>query len=437
MVVTGAPSRKPSDKEDTSPGKGEGSGPRRLARVTREEALRYHSRYGGKLEITPKTRMRDNHDLSLAYTPGVAEPCREISKNPEEVYRYTSKGNMVAIMTDGTRILGLGPIGPYAGLPVMEGKAILFKKFAGVDAFPLCLNVKTPDEFVETAVRVEPAFGGINLEDIATPQCFEIEERLKKLLKIPVFHDDQHGTSIIALAGIYNALKLTGRKIGDAQFVINGAGAAGIALARFLKYAGAQHIVAVDRRGILYEGRSEDMNRYKAEIGSFTNRDHLKGKLPDALKGADVFVGLSAPGTLTQDMIRSMTKNPVIFALANPEPEISPEEALEAGAAVVATGRSDYANQANNVLGFPGVFRGALDVRATQINDQMKLAASLAIAKLIPEAMLSANYVIPSPIDPRVVPEVALAVAQAAVDTGVARAKLDPEMILSHITYGK
>src|SRR5882672_10278495 len=425
----------------TSPAEGAApkrtTGPKRLAKVTREEALRYHSRYGGKLEIAAKTRMRDSHDLSLAYTPGVAEPCREIVKHPDDVYKYTSKGNMVAIMTDGSRILGLGPIGPYAGLPVMEGKAILFKKFAGVDAFPLCLNVKTPDEFVETAVRIEPGFGGINLEDIATPQCFEIEERLKKLLNIPVFHDDQHVTAILALAGLYNALKVTGRKIEEAKFVMNGAGAAGIALARFLRYAGARHLIACDRRGAIYEGRKEDMNKYKEEISKFTNRSQIKAKLGEALKGADVFVGLSAPGTLSKDMIRGMAKGPIIFALANPEPEISPEDALEAGAAIVATGRSDYANQANNVLGFPGVFRGALDVRATQINEEMKLAAARAIAKLIPDALLSANYVIPSPIDPRVVPEVALAVAQAAVDTGVARAKLDPEMILSHITYGK
>jgi malate dehydrogenase (oxaloacetate-decarboxylating) len=411
--------------------------PKRLAKITREEALRYHSRYGGKLEIAPKTRMKDAHDLSLAYTPGVAEPCREIAKSPDEVYTYTSKGNMVAIMTDGTRILGLGPIGPYAGLPVMEGKAILFKKFANVDAFPLCLNVKTPDEFVETAQRVEPAFGGINLEDIATPQCFEIEARLRKLLKIPVFHDDQHGTSIIALAGLLNALRFTQRRIEEAAFVINGAGAAGIALVHYLLYAGARDIIVCDSKGVIYAGRKEASNPYKDEVARLTNARGLKGKLADALKGADVFVGLSAPGTLAQAMIRTMSHDPIIFALANPDPEISPEEAEEAGAAVIATGRSDYANQANNVLGFPGVFRGALDVRATQINEEMKLAASRAIAKLIPDGMLSANYVIPSPIDPRVVPEVALAVAQAAVDTGVAKSKLDPEMILSHITYGR
>ncbi len=413
------------------------TGPKRLTKITREEALRYHSRYGGKLEIAPKTRMRDAHDLSLAYTPGVAEPCREIAKNPEDVYTYTSKGNMVAIMTDGTRILGLGPIGPYAGLPVMEGKAILFKKFANVDAFPLCLNVKTPDEFVETAIRVEPAFGGINLEDIATPQCFEIEARLRKLLKIPVFHDDQHGTSIIALAGLLNALKVTGRSIEEAAFVINGAGAAGIALAHYLHYAGAREIIACDSKGIIYAGRKEASNPYKEALCAFTNKGGRRGTLADALKGADVFVGLSAPGTLKKDMIRGMAKDPIIFALANPDPEISPEDAEEAGAAVIATGRSDYANQANNVLGFPGVFRGALDVRATTINEEMKLAASKAIAKLIPDGMLSANYVIPSPIDPRVVPEVALAVAQTAVETGVARSKLDPEMILTHITYGR
>ena len=417
--------------------KPEDSKPRRLARVTREEALRYHSRYNGKLEISPKTRVRDNHDLSLAYTPGVAEPCREIAKHPEDVYKYTSKGNMVAIMTDGTRILGLGNIGPWAGLPVMEGKAILFKKFAGVDAFPLCLSVKTPDEFVETAIRVEPVFGGINLEDISTPQCFEIEERLRAKLDIPVFHDDQHGTSIIALAGLINSLRLTGRKIQDASFVINGAGAAGIALARYLRYAGARHILACDRKGIIHPGRKDDMNRYKEEVANFSNIEGKKGNLADAMKGADVIVGLSAPGTISQAMIRSMSDRPIVFALANPEPEISPEDAIEAGAGVVATGRSDYANQANNVLGFPGVFRGALDVRARRINEEMKLAASNAIAKLIPDGMLSANYVIPSPIDPRVVPEVALAVAQAAVETGVAREPLDPEKVLSHITYGK
>lgn len=414
-----------------------GPAPKRLTSVTREEALRYHSRYGGKLEVHPKTRVKDAHDLSLAYTPGVAEPCLEIAKNPEEVYRYTSKGNMIAIMTDGTRILGLGPIGPHAGLPVMEGKAILFKKFAGVDAFPLCLNVKSPDEFIETAQRVEPAFGGINLEDIATPHCFEIEERLKDLLDIPVFHDDQHGTSIIALAGILNALRVTDRRLEESAFVINGSGAAGIALAHFLRFAGAREITMCDRAGIIYEGRTEHTNRYKDEVSRFTNRQGQQGKLADAVKGADVLVGLSAPRTITGPMIRSMAQGPVVFALANPEPEIAPEAAIKAGAAVVATGRSDYANQANNVLGFPGVFRGALDVRARRINDEMKLAASKAISSLISDAELSANYVIPSPIDPRVVPSVAIAVAQAAVDTGVAREPLDRERVLGHITYGK
>jgi malate dehydrogenase (oxaloacetate-decarboxylating) len=411
--------------------------PKRLATVTRQEALRYHERYGGKLEVHPKTRVKDAHDLSLAYTPGVAEPCREIAKRPQDVYRYTSKGNMIAIMTDGTRILGLGPIGPYAGLPVMEGKAVLFKKFAGVDAFPLCLNVKTPDEFIETALRVEPVFGGINLEDIATPNCFEIEARLKELLDIPVFHDDQHGTSIIALAGLLNALRVTNRKVEDSAFVINGSGAAGIALAHFLRFAGARDITVCDRSGAIFAGRKENMNRYKEEVARFTNKGGHEGRLADAVKGADVVVGLSAPGTITGPMIHSMARDPIVFALANPEPEIAPEAATQAGAAVVATGRSDYANQANNVLGFPGVFRGALDVRARRINDEMKLAAAKAIAALISEAELSANYVIPSPIDPRVVPSVALAVAQAAVDTGVAREPLDRERVLGHITYGK
>ncbi|HEX9709744.1 MAG TPA: malic enzyme-like NAD(P)-binding protein [Candidatus Thermoplasmatota archaeon] len=405
--------------------------------MTRAEALRYHERYGGKIEVNPKTRVRDSRDLSLAYTPGVAEPCLEIAKRPADVYRYTSKGNMIAIMTDGTRVLGLGPIGPRAGLPVMEGKAVLFKKFAGVDAFPLCLDVKTPDEFVETAVRVEPAFGGINLEDIATPHCFEIEARLKELLDIPVFHDDQHGTSIIALAGLLNALRLTQRRLEDSSFVINGSGAAGIALAHFLRFAGAREITMCDRAGLIYQGRTEHSNKYKDEVARFTNRAGRRGTLADAVKGADVLVGLSAPGTITPAMIRSMADGPIVFALANPEPEIAPEAAIEAGAAVVATGRSDYANQANNVLGFPGVFRGALDVRARRINEEMKLAAARAIASLIADAELSANYVIPSPIDPRVVPSVALAVAQAAVDTGVAREPLDRERVLGHITYGK
>ncbi|MEW9051726.1 MAG: malic enzyme-like NAD(P)-binding protein [Neobacillus sp.] len=393
----------------------------------REEALHMHRINKGKLESKSKVAVRNAKDLSLAYSPGVAEPCKEIYEKPETVYDYTMKGNMVAVVTDGTAVLGLGNIGPEAALPVMEGKAVLFKSFAGVDAFPICLNTTDVEKIIETVKLLEPTFGGVNLEDIAAPNCFVIEERLKKETNIPIFHDDQHGTAIVTVAGLVNALKLIGKKITEIKVVANGAGAAGIAIIKLLYSYGVRDIIMCDTKGAIYEGRPQGMNDVKAEVAKFTNRDNLTGSLEDVIKGADVFIGVSVAGALTKEMVETMNSDAVIFAMANPVPEIMPELAKEAGARVIGTGRSDFPNQVNNVLAFPGIFRGALDVRATHINEEMKVAAVEAIASLINESELNEDYVIPAPFDPRVAPEVAAAVAKAAMETGVARLKVDPE----------
>ncbi|MGD6802551.1 NAD(P)-dependent malic enzyme [Rossellomorea vietnamensis] len=395
----------------------------------REEALHMHRINQGKLETKSKVEVRNATDLSLAYSPGVAEPCKVIYDKPETVYEYTMKGNMVAVVSDGTAVLGLGNIGPAAALPVMEGKAVLFKSFAGVDAFPICLDTNDVDKIVETVKLMEPTFGGVNLEDIAAPNCFVIEERLKKETNIPIFHDDQHGTAIVTAAGLVNALKIVGKKMSEIKVVANGAGAAGIAIIKLLHNYGVRDIVMCDTRGAIYEGRPNGMNDIKDEVAKFTNRNRIEGSLEDVIKDADVFIGVSAAGALNEEMVRSMNEDPIIFAMANPVPEIMPEDAKAAGAKVVGTGRSDFPNQVNNVLAFPGIFRGALDVRATHINEKMKQAAVEAIAALVDEKDLNEDYVIPGPFDARVAPAVAAAVAQAAMETGVARQKVDPEEV--------
>lgn len=395
----------------------------------REEALFMHRLNKGKLEINSKVQVQNAKDLSLAYSPGVAEPCKDIYDKPDTVFDYTMKGNMVAVVSDGTAVLGLGNIGPEAALPVMEGKAVLFKSFAGVDAFPICLNTTDVDKIVETVKLLEPTFGGVNLEDIAAPNCFVIEERLKKETNIPVFHDDQHGTAIVTVAGLVNALKLNGKKMNEIKVVANGAGAAGIAIIKLLYSYGVRDIIMCDTKGAIYEGRPQGMNSIKDEVSKYTNRENKKGNLADVLQGADVFIGVSVAGALTAEMIKTMNSDPIIFAMANPNPEIMPDDAKAAGAKVVGTGRSDFPNQVNNVLAFPGIFRGALDVRATHINEKMKVAAVNAIAGLISEEELNIDYVIPGPFDPRVAPAVAAAVAKSAMETGVARIKVDPEEI--------
>ncbi|WLR50198.1 malic enzyme-like NAD(P)-binding protein [Bacillus tianshenii] len=397
--------------------------------IRREEALHIHRVNGGKLEVKAKVPVKNARDLSLAYSPGVAEPCKEIYENKERVYDYTMKGNMVAVVSDGTAVLGLGNIGPEASLPVMEGKAVLFKSFAGVDAFPICLNTNDVDEIVETVKRLEPTFGGINLEDIAAPNCFEIENRLKRETNIPVFHDDQHGTAIVTLAGLVNALKIVQKSESDIKVVMNGAGAAGIAIMKLLRSYGVRDIIMCDSKGAIFEGRSYGMNDMKEQIAKRTNLQKIEGSLEDVIKEADVFIGVSVEGALTQKMVESMNNNPIIFAMANPVPEIMPEDAKAAGAMVVGTGRSDFPNQVNNVLAFPGIFRGALDAYATHINEEMKIAAVQAIAELISEDELSSDYVIPAPFDTRVAPAVAAAVAKAAVETGVARRTVSPEQV--------
>ncbi|UGB29782.1 NAD(P)-dependent malic enzyme [Metabacillus sp. B2-18] len=395
----------------------------------REEALHIHRVNKGKLESKSKIPVKNAYDLSLAYSPGVAEPCKDIYDDKSKVYDYTMKGNMVAVVSDGTAVLGLGNIGPEAALPVMEGKAVLFKSFAGVDAFPICLNTTDIDEIVNTVKLLEPTFGGVNLEDIAAPNCFVIEERLKKETNIPIFHDDQHGTAIVTVAGLVNALKLVGKSMSNIRVVANGAGAAGIAIIKLLYSYGVRDIIMCDTKGAIFENRSHGMNNVKSEVAKYTNRDQLEGSLADVIKGADVFIGVSVEGALSKEMVQSMNENPIIFAMANPVPEIMPNEAKEAGAMVIGTGRSDFPNQVNNVLAFPGIFRGALDVRATHINEKMKIAAVEAIAALVSEKDLSSDYVIPAPFDPRVAPAVASAVAKAAMETGVARIKVDPEEV--------
>ncbi|MDP4106803.1 MAG: malic enzyme-like NAD(P)-binding protein, partial [Bacillota bacterium] len=375
----------------------------------RDEALKMHKEHRGKVGIYSKVSVNNANDLSLAYSPGVAEPCLEIYSDDSKVYDYTSKGNLVAVVSNGTAVLGLGNIGPKAAMPVMEGKAVLFKSFADVDAFPICLGTTDIDEIVKTVKLLEPTFGGVNLEDIAAPQCFEIEERLRKECDIPVFHDDQHGTAIVTAAGLLNALKLNNKKIEDIRVAVNGAGAAGVAIVKLLLRMGVKDVILCDTKGIIYEGRPVGMNPFKDEMAKITNREKKQGTLADALVGADVFVGVSAAGAVTQEMVRSMHRDPIIFAMANPVPEIMPNEAKEAGALVVGTGRSDFPNQVNNVLAFPGIFRGALDVQAKEINEEMKLAAVNAIAGLIAAEELNADYVIPDPFDPRVAAHVAAA----------------------------
>ena len=384
------------------------------------EALKKHYDWKGKIEVVSRTPVTNAQELSLAYTPGVAEPCLVIKDDYEKSWELTRRSNMVAVITDGTAVLGLGDIGPEAGMPVMEGKCCLFKEFADVDAFPLCIRSKDVDELVRTIYLISGSFGGINLEDIAAPRCFEVERRLKELCDIPVFHDDQHGTAIVVAAAMLNALRVVGKEIENVRVVINGAGAAGISIAKHLLRLGVKHLIMVDRFGIICEGM-EGLNPAHEEISRLTNRDRLTGTLADAMKGADVFIGVSAPGVVSQEMVASMAKNACVFPMANPVPEIYPDQAKAAGAAVVGTGRSDYPNQINNVLAFPGIFRGALDVRARDINDTMKMAASRAIAGLVSEAELSAEYILPKAFDKRVGKAVAAAVAQAARESGAAR----------------
>ncbi|AIW87610.1 MULTISPECIES: NAD(P)-dependent malic enzyme [Bacillus] len=391
-----------------------------LEKQINERSLLLHKELVGKIEITSKVEVNTADDLSLTYTPGVAESCKAIAADEETAYDYTARGNMVAVVSDGTAVLGLGNIGPKAAMPVMEGKSILFKNFANVDAFPLCLGTTDVDEIVTLVKNLEPTFAGINLEDIAAPRCFEIERRLKEETNIPVFHDDQHGTAIVVLAAVINALKVVSKQMNDVKIVINGAGSAGIAIGKLLLKAGAKHITLVSLEGIVCEGETW-MNGAQIEVSKKTNREYVRGTLKEAIHQADIFIGVSAPNVLTKELVQTMNEKAIVFAMANPIPEIFPEDALEAGAAVVGTGRSDYSNQVNNVLAFPGIFRGALDVRATDITEEMKLAAAYGIANIITDEERNANYVIPNPLDKRVVPSVAEVVAKAAIDSGVAQ----------------
>ena len=384
------------------------------------ESLKRHYDWKGKIEVVCRCPLEDKDDLSLAYTPGVAQPCLEIQKDVNKSYELTRRSNLVAVVTDGTAVLGLGDIGPEAGMPVMEGKCALFKAFGDVDAVPICVRSKEVDDIVKTVSLIAGSFGGINLEDISAPRCFEIEEKLKETCDIPIFHDDQHGTAVVTLAALLNALKLTGKKMEEIKVVTSGAGAAGIAIIKLLIAMGLKNVILCDRKGAIYEGR-EGLNKEKEEMAKITDRDHEAGTLAEVLKGADVFIGVSAPGCVTQDMVRSMNENPILFPMANPTPEIMPDLAKEAGAAVVGTGRSDFPNQINNVLAFPGIFRGALDVRASEINDEMKIAAAKAIASFVTDDLLSADYIIPSALDKNVATAVAEAVAKVAKETGVAR----------------
>lgn len=385
-----------------------------------QEALELHKKLRGKIEVVSRVEVKDRKDLSLAYTPGVAQPCLEIQKDVDLSYELTRRWNTVAVVTDGTAVLGLGDIGPEAGMPVMEGKCVLFKTFGDVDAFPLCIRSKNVDDIVNTVKLIAGSFGGVNLEDISAPRCFEIERRLKEECDIPIFHDDQHGTAIVTLAAMINALKIVKKELKNISVVVNGAGAAGIAITRLLMSIGLQEVILCDREGAIYEGRP-NLNYEKELMAKISNKAKKKGTLADVLVGADVFIGVSGPGVVTSDMVKSMAKDPIIFAMANPVPEIMPDEAKAAGAKVVGTGRSDFANQINNVLAFPGIFRGALDVRARDINDEMKIAAAEAIASLISEEELSPEYIIPAPFDSRVGQTVAKAVAEAARKSGVAR----------------
>ena len=385
-----------------------------------KEALRMHREWRGKLDIVPKMSIKNKDDLSIAYTPGVAQPCLEIKKDVNLSYELTGRWNTVAVITDGTAVLGLGDIGPEAGMPVMEGKCVLFKEFGGVDAIPLCVRSKKVDKIVDTVALLAGSFGGVNLEDISSPRCFEIEKRLKEICDIPIFHDDQHGTAVVTLAALINALKLVGKDIKNIKAVVSGAGAAGVAIVKLLMSMGLENVIMCDSKGIIYKGRDR-LNEITTQMAEVTNRELVKGTLADAMKGADVFIGVSAPGIVTEDMVRSMAEKPILLPMANPVPEIMPELALKAGAAVVGTGRSDFPNQINNVLAFPAIFRGALDVRASDINDEMKTAAALALAGLISDEELSPEYIIPKPFDSRVREAVATAVMEAARKSGVAR----------------
>lgn len=393
---------------------------RKIKMDKKEFALNQHEKWNGKIEVISRAKIETPEDLAVAYTPGVAEPCLKIAKDVDLSYKYTRRGNLVAVVTDGTAVLGLGDIGPEAGMPVMEGKCALFKEFGDVDAFPLCIRSKDVDEIVNTVALLAGSFGGISLEDISAPRCFEIERKLKERCDIPVFHDDQHGTAVVTAAALLNALKFTGRKIEDIKVVMSGAGAAGSAIIKLLIELGLKNVIMCDRKGAIYEGR-EGLNEEKAKMAAITNREKQAGSLADVLKGADVFIGVSAPGTVTEEMVKTMAKDPILFPMANPVPEIMPDLAMKAGAAVVGTGRSDFPNQINNVLAFPGIFRGALDVRAKDINDPMNAAAAHAIANLIDESELRADYIIPDPFDPRVKEAVSAAVAKVARETGAAR----------------
>ncbi len=386
----------------------------------RKESLKLHEQWKGKLEVTARAKVNDKDSLSLAYTPGVAQPCLEIEKDYNKSWELTRRWNMVAVITDGSAVLGLGDIGPEAGMPVMEGKCVLFKEFGDVDAFPLCVRTKDVDEFVQTVYNISGSFGGINLEDIAAPRCFEIENKLKEMCDIPIFHDDQHGTAVVVSAALINATKLTGKPLSQCKAVINGSGAAGIAIAKLLKTLGLDDVILCDRTGAIYEGR-EKLNASKLEIAKISNREKVAGGLENAVKGADIFIGVSAPGVLTAEMIKTMNPNPIVLAMANPVPEIMPDEAAAAGAAIIGTGRSDFPNQINNVVAFPGIFRGALDVRASSITENMKLAAAYAIASLVDESELKPDYILPYAFDSRIKDAVAKAVADAAVKDGVAR----------------
>ena len=386
----------------------------------KEFALQEHEKWAGKIEVISRAKLDTPEDLAVCYTPGVAEPCIKISEDVDLSYKYTRRHNMVAVVTDGSAVLGLGDIGPEAGMPVMEGKCVLFKAFGDVDAFPLCVRTKDVDEIVNTVSLLAGSFGGVNLEDISAPRCFEIERKLKECCDIPIFHDDQHGTAVVTMAAMLNALKVVGKKIDEIKVVTSGAGAAGIANIKQRIRIGLKNVIMCDRKGAIYKGR-EGLNKEKEEMAEISNRNMEKGSLADVIKGADVFIGVSAPGTVTQEMVRTMAPNPILFPMANPTPEIMPEEAKAAGAAVIGTGRSDFPNQINNVLAFPGIFRGALDVRASDINDEMKVAAAYAIANIITDEERNAEYIIPNPFDKRVAKAVAEAVAKAARDTGVAR----------------
>ncbi|HEY5501080.1 MAG TPA: malic enzyme-like NAD(P)-binding protein [Candidatus Humimicrobiaceae bacterium] len=394
-----------------------------------DDALEMHEKYTGKISVISKIQVNSQHDLAMAYSPGVAEPCRQIQKDPMLRYKYTSIGNMIAVVSDGSAVLGLGNIGALAGLPVMEGKCVLFKEFGAVNAFPLCLGTQDANTIVETVKLLEPSFSGINLEDISAPRCFEIEQRLKKETNMIIFHDDQHGTAVVTTAGLINAMKLKGEKWKDLKIVVNGVGAAGVSIIKLFIKLGIKDIIACDTKGAIYKNRPEGMNSSKDEIAKLTNPEGIKGKLSDVIAGRNVFVGVSAAGQLTKEMVKKMDKNPVIFALANPEPEINVEDARSAGINIIATGRSDYPNQVNNVLAFPGIFRGALDVRATDINDDMKVAAAYAIAELVADSELADDYIIPQPFDLRMAPNVAKKVAEAAIKTKVARLNIDPAQV--------